>query len=46
MQLPGFIHSKTDEKDYELALHLDGHAGANYFCHFNALNPLVARCLV
>jgi hypothetical protein len=36
MQLPGFIHSKTDEKDDELAFHLDRHAGANYFCHFKS----------
>src|SRR6185295_8297351 len=33
MQLPGFVDSHADEKDYELAIHLGRHTGTNYRCH-------------
>jgi len=37
MQLPWLIDSHADEKDDELALHLDGHPGTNHLCHLTSL---------
>jgi hypothetical protein len=33
MQLPGFVDSHADEKNYELAIHLGRHTGTNNLCH-------------
>src|SRR5260370_32721944 len=39
MQLPGFVDSHSDEKDYELAFHFSRHTGTNYFCHTTSSLP-------
>jgi len=39
MQLPGFVDSHADEKDYELTFHFGRHPGINYLCHATSSLP-------